>query len=176
MNPEWQFLIDTIIRWLPYIGVILLVPLAVFIIRCCTHNSCRNGPIQKFNSYTDEEFWIGDENYLKKVKGEPGKAGGAVKTDSFFKNKSVPNILKDLESPGIFRSVNLTREDSGVASQSLQPKCSICKANYSDGEEIATLPCSHKFHSNCTTDWFGKHTYCPECIRPHPSTTKASNN
>ena len=173
MSPEWQFLFDTIIRWLPYVGVLLFVPLAVFAVRCCSHSACRNGPIQKSASYADEEFWVGDEDYLKKLKTE--KSGTAMKTDAFFKNKSVPNIQNDLESPGIFRSVNLTRDNSGVASHSVQNKCSICKTIYSEGEDITTLPCTHKFHSNCTDDWFGKHTYCPECIRPNSISLKPAS-
>jgi hypothetical protein len=42
-------------------------------------------------------------------------------------------------------------------------KCVICMTDYEHGEEILTLTCFHKFHSECIQDWFKLQNWCPVC-------------
>ena len=41
-------------------------------------------------------------------------------------------------------------------------KCSICKINFNNNEDISILPCGHVFHKNCVYNWFFNNKTCPE--------------
>jgi len=41
--------------------------------------------------------------------------------------------------------------------------CSICLADFEDGEEGRTLPCEHLFHVPCIDGWLAQHLQCPLC-------------
>lgn len=168
MSPEWQFLLDTVVRWLPYIVVIIFIPFAVLLVRCLSKGACRNGPVQKFNSFADEEYWIGDnERVMRMANKQP------LKLESFNRHKSLPNLHDNHSSIDVFRSVTLTREPSGLASQSPNESqeiergiCWLCRSIYTENDLARNLPCSHHFHQKCAEDWFSKRGYCPQCIKP----------
>lgn len=40
--------------------------------------------------------------------------------------------------------------------------CKICMCDYEDGDVIRTLPCYHRFHSECIDEWLGVST-TPKC-------------
>jgi len=42
-------------------------------------------------------------------------------------------------------------------------ECSICLSEYSDGELVKTLPCTHQFHSACIDTWLSSNNKCPVC-------------
>ncbi|CAD8171040.1 unnamed protein product [Paramecium pentaurelia] len=42
-------------------------------------------------------------------------------------------------------------------------QCSICINNYEDGEELILLPCIHRFHKKCISEWFKEQSTCPIC-------------
>lgn len=164
MSSEWQFLLDTVVRWLPYIAVIIFIPFAVLLVRCLSKGACRNGPIQKINSYNDEEFWIGDGDFMKANK---------TKLESLNKHKSLPNLQDNIGSNDIFRSVSLTRENSHLPSRKPETSqatergiCALCQTVYTENNLVKNLPCSHHFHQKCAEDWFSKRGYCPKCIKP----------
>ncbi len=41
--------------------------------------------------------------------------------------------------------------------------CTICIADYKNGEKLKTLPCMHRFHSDCINEWLGRKSECPLC-------------
>lgn len=41
--------------------------------------------------------------------------------------------------------------------------CTICLENFTEHEICTTLPCGHKFHSNCLASWLWKDQSCPNC-------------
>jgi len=41
--------------------------------------------------------------------------------------------------------------------------CSICLEDYTGGDILRILPCTHKFHDDCIMTWIQKHTSCPLC-------------
>ncbi|XP_030446986.2 RING-H2 finger protein ATL80 [Syzygium oleosum] len=44
--------------------------------------------------------------------------------------------------------------------------CTICLAEFADGDEIRVLPhCGHAFHVACIDPWLGSHSSCPSCRR-----------
>jgi len=42
-------------------------------------------------------------------------------------------------------------------------KCLICISEYEEGEQVRTLPCFHRFHSDCIDRWLANSTSCPIC-------------
>ena len=178
MSPEWQFLLDTVVRWLPYIAVIIMIPILVMISRCLFKGSCKNGPVQKLDSQADVEVF----NWMESGKRNTGirtEISKSLKTNQSYRHKSLPN-LPDSTSDDIFKSISLTRDPSGIATVNSRdqmteittaPKidpgvCSLCHQVYTDENVIKNLPCSHHFHQECAEDWFSKRGYCPKCIQP----------
>ncbi|EGR32950.1 ring finger lim domain interacting, partial [Ichthyophthirius multifiliis] len=49
------------------------------------------------------------------------------------------------------------------ANFSTKTSCSICINDYSEGEYIKILPCSHQFHKNCIDKWFQDNSNCVVC-------------
>ena len=50
---------------------------------------------------------------------------------------------------------SMQREDDDV--------CSICLYPRNSGQRITVLPCKHKFHQNCLSDWLDNGSICPLC-------------
>ena len=172
MSPEWQFLLDTVIRWLPYIAVIILIPILVLLSRCLFKGACRNGPIQKLGSQVDDEVF----NWMECGGGKKSSTvirTKILKSSNTQKHKSLPN-LQDNTTDDIFKSISLTRDPSGIATVSIEGisseidpgVCSLCEKVYTVGKVAKDLPCSHNFHQDCAEDWFSKRGYCPKCIQP----------
>jgi hypothetical protein len=48
--------------------------------------------------------------------------------------------------------------------------CGICREDYVIGVEWSTLPCNHRFHTDCVTPWLTEHSEdgrCPyRCVPP----------
>jgi len=44
-------------------------------------------------------------------------------------------------------------------------ECSICLAEYSDGNSLRRLPCGHNFHRKCIDKWLQRNKRCPLCVR-----------
>lgn len=174
MNPEWQFLLDTVVRWLPYIAVIILIPVLVLMSRCLFKGACRNGPIQKLGSQADEEMfsWMeagGKHNTNKSILHT--EILKSAKTTGTNRHKSLPNLQDNTSSDDIFKSISLTRDPSGVATafkaeSDYSGVCSICQNVRTEDNSLKEMPCTHQFHQDCAEDWFGKRGYCPKCIQP----------
>ena len=42
-------------------------------------------------------------------------------------------------------------------------ECIVCLESMKKGEEIRTLPCSHKLHTECIDPWLRSNKVCPVC-------------
>mmetsp|Transcript_5474 Transcript_5474/g.7623 ORF Transcript_5474/g.7623 Transcript_5474/m.7623 type:complete len:554 (-) Transcript_5474:383-2044(-) len=51
-------------------------------------------------------------------------------------------------------------------------RCSICLADYEDGDPVIDLPCGHDFHGTCVAPWLEAKHRCPLC-RQHLDTAEA---
>ena len=45
----------------------------------------------------------------------------------------------------------------------VDPKCVICQYDFCEGELVCTLPCKHKFHTECVEQWLQVRNECPFC-------------
>ncbi|XP_063791631.1 uncharacterized protein LOC134947491 [Pseudophryne corroboree] len=52
-----------------------------------------------------------------------------------------------------------------IAGDEATQSCAICLMQYQDGERVSTLPCSHKYHPSCISQWCATHSSCPLCRR-----------
>lgn len=43
------------------------------------------------------------------------------------------------------------------------PQCSVCIADFEEGEMLRQLPCMHVFHQSCIDPWMTSHSTCPNC-------------
>jgi len=41
--------------------------------------------------------------------------------------------------------------------------CSICLADYVEGDELMMLPCQHAYHKACISQWLQRQSQCPLC-------------
>jgi len=41
--------------------------------------------------------------------------------------------------------------------------CTVCLCDYEVGEEVTTLPCFHRFHYPCLSQWLSRKKVCPIC-------------
>ena len=86
-------------------------------------------------------------------------------------NEALANILgEDFEGgkPGGF-NFNADKIEQGesrfVERKGQEEKCPICYEIYEHGDKLKTLPCFHKYPTDCVKSWFedGKKT-CPVCL------------
>ena len=42
--------------------------------------------------------------------------------------------------------------------------CAICLFDFENGDGVATLPCSHLFHTDCISSWLRQKPRCPVCV------------
>ncbi|NXI37262.1 RNF43 ligase, partial [Galbula dea] len=56
-----------------------------------------------------------------------------------------------------------SRWDS-ASSCSSAPVCAICLEEFSEGQELRIITCSHEFHRECVDPWLQQHHTCPLCM------------
>ncbi|XP_042478855.1 RING finger protein mug145-like [Macadamia integrifolia] len=82
--------------------------------------------------------------------------------------------LMDMVGDGSFRLVPASRssiealeikkfDDTEDPSSSAIETCMICMDEYVKGVDIARMPCSHFFHSECIVTWLEHKNSCPLC-------------
>uniref|UniRef100_A0A8C3FNM8 RING-type E3 ubiquitin transferase n=1 Tax=Chrysemys picta bellii TaxID=8478 RepID=A0A8C3FNM8_CHRPI len=61
------------------------------------------------------------------------------------------------------RCRQVTLRDS-ASSCSSAPVCAICLEEFSEGQELRIISCSHEFHRECVDPWLQQHHTCPLCM------------
>uniref|UniRef100_A0A8C3ULW8 E3 ubiquitin-protein ligase RNF43 n=1 Tax=Catharus ustulatus TaxID=91951 RepID=A0A8C3ULW8_CATUS len=51
-----------------------------------------------------------------------------------------------------------------ASSCSSAPVCAICLEEFSEGQELRIISCSHEFHRECVDPWLHQHHTCPLCM------------
>lgn len=41
--------------------------------------------------------------------------------------------------------------------------CTVCMSDYEEGEDLKLLPCFHRFHDKCISQWLKTQLKCPIC-------------
>lgn len=53
--------------------------------------------------------------------------------------------------------------DESMLGSDGKAECSVCMDNVQLGEIVTKLPCSHWYHTSCSTAWLNEHNSCPIC-------------
>ncbi|KAL4465965.1 hypothetical protein ABPG74_004202 [Tetrahymena malaccensis] len=48
-------------------------------------------------------------------------------------------------------------------------ECSVCKDEFTEGEQLVKMPCNHLYHSSCLVTWLKMHNSCPTCRHELPT-------
>jgi hypothetical protein len=51
----------------------------------------------------------------------------------------------------------------GTTAEGALVECAICMEKFSEGEQLRTLPCLHKYHVQCIDRWLTSNRQCPIC-------------
>ncbi|KAJ4774758.1 RING/U-box superfamily protein [Rhynchospora pubera] len=52
---------------------------------------------------------------------------------------------------------------TGFFSRKSTEECVVCKTYYKNGQNLITLPCQHRYHADCITQWLQLNKVCPVC-------------
>jgi E3 ubiquitin-protein ligase BIG BROTHER-like protein len=52
---------------------------------------------------------------------------------------------------------------TGFFSRNVTEECIVCKTYYKNGQKLITLPCQHRYHADCITQWLQLNKVCPVC-------------
>jgi hypothetical protein len=47
-----------------------------------------------------------------------------------------------------------------------QTSCVVCLEDFSEGDNVCSLPCGHVYHAPCIDRWLVEHDACPCCRAP----------
>jgi len=162
MSPEVEFLLDILLVSLPYFIVLIFVPITIIVVRFIFKGACRNGPLQRYPSAYDDEFWA---EFDKIEMGEQ-------------ENSNIN--LMDWFSPtiSIHKSVNIEDDHCAFCNIKFEPISPIIISPNENSPATSprsllpppsptkTLPCKHIFHEECAERWTTQNGVCPLCIRP----------
>jgi E3 ubiquitin-protein ligase RNF115/126 len=68
-------------------------------------------------------------------------------------------------SENAIRSLPKKKVDKDMLGVEGKAECSICMDGVEVDIEVAVLPCTHWFHSDCIGAWLKQHNTCPHCRR-----------
>jgi len=52
---------------------------------------------------------------------------------------------------------------TGFFSRNVTDECVVCKTYYKNGQKLIALPCQHRYHADCITQWLQLNKVCPVC-------------
>ncbi|XP_063792928.1 RING finger protein 11-like [Pseudophryne corroboree] len=52
-----------------------------------------------------------------------------------------------------------------ITAEEATQSCVICLMEYEEGERVIVLPCSHRYHPTCISQWLETNLSCPVCRR-----------
>jgi len=101
----------------------------------------------------------------------PTGGGGAPPQDELEAAGGIPYSLLSLFPVVTWNSATMGMAmggDGGNSSDNSSDhsdltSCRVCLLDYEDGDLVKTLPCMHRFHSECIDKWLATHRTCPVC-------------
>ncbi|XP_066521596.1 E3 ubiquitin-protein ligase ZSWIM2 [Hoplias malabaricus] len=79
-------------------------------------------------------------------------------TDAYdFETSDVSDVVPD----NVLRSLPVQQVRKGSKLLELGVQCRFCLQSFHLGQRVKTLPCRHKFHSDCIDSWLGQSVSCP---------------
>jgi len=90
-------------------------------------------------------------------------------------NMSYEELLALEERIGVAKSPGASKEEIGLLPVTIieeeiaavdSIRCSICLNDLEMGDTLKTLPCFHKYHSDCVDQWLVHKKTCPVCQKP----------
>lgn len=101
-----------------------------------------------------EDWW--EPEVERDERWSPGVPGSI----SWREIRNLPAIAASELAPSAGGTLQPQRE---VVCDGVVSICSICFEPVHDGVEILTIPCTHRHHAECLTDWLRRKNECPDC-------------
>ncbi|KAF9104213.1 E3 ubiquitin-protein ligase rnf13 [Mortierella sp. GBA35] len=130
--------------------------------------SVRRGTRESTSQPDGSQTGENDDSVGLRTHSRPGSISG--RSIRSISGRSIRSV-KALEA-----AENLAADTGGVLKEGFtNDMCAICLDEFSDGEEVRTLPCHHEFHCECIDPWLTrKSSTCPlckyECTKPSSET------
>lgn len=75
----------------------------------------------------------------------------------------IGNVNTGLTEETISNRLKHKKYTSSKTGQQDAEPCSICREEYSNGEDLGALECGHDFHTDCIKQWLMQKNLCPIC-------------
>ncbi|GMI99683.1 hypothetical protein HRI_003637600 [Hibiscus trionum] len=100
----------------------------------------------------DEIDELIDESLTSSVKFKPASKSSieALKRDRYWDDEDEHHLP-------------LKKRRKLVEGSSSRKACTVCLDEFSDGDEVASMPCNHVYHYNCIVEWLETSHLCPLC-------------
>ena len=80
---------------------------------------------------------------------------------SFYRHLALERVRQILEPPRKVRASLKTRAYDKI---NMNQECSICLADFEEGDRVGDLACGHTFHVRpCLKKWLKRKNHCPLC-------------
>lgn len=111
-----------------------------------------------------------DTNGIFRVLGSPG-AGGDYVYSQVELDRVISGLMEQHQGNApppapreVIESLPKIKVDQAMVADGAD--CAVCKEDLILEEEVANLPCKHKYHFECVKKWLEAHDTCPICRHP----------
>jgi len=92
-----------------------------------------------------------------------GMGGVPMSYEELLNLQSVATPAKNRDQLPQYSYKKPEKSSNEKSTDSPATDCSICLTEYTDGDSIKALPCTHRFHLPCIDKWLEAHNTCPVC-------------
>jgi len=84
----------------------------------------------------------------------------------YVKRGVSPEVLRSKTKELVFRrtkKVTTAKTGGSKKTRERQEECAVCQEEFSSGEKLRELECTHRYHKHCVDTWLAENSTCPIC-------------